>query len=315
MTKLLFLVVIVVIAVLYSIIKEFVRKSKAGGGAAGSAKPGESPIDFMVVLSSPLQFPEGELWTTLMDSFREQWGTQIVCAEMSKFSDPSKGLRQFLLTDRVDQIHLMHIGQPIGDDMVQLMLEPWMSLSEEQKKALTSNKASVRVHYYMGQSAHPAKQVEKTLKVVLALLNLPEAVGYLSLSGQFYNPKEKMLPLLGRNSLDANGVFLTGTSVQVTQDNNRMWMHTHGMEQFGVPDLQVKFDDQGENQYFNNLIGNTALYLMNKGPVLKPGHTAELAGDGIIYRIKAVTGSDRSHFGEYGAIEIEKDPQQKPAGS
>lgn len=199
---------------------------------------------------------------------------------------------------------------------LQLIFRYYPSLSDKQKNRLTSNKATVRVHYTSEIACSAKQHAELALKVVFALLKLPNAIGYLCRSGQFYNPKEKIMPLINQKILKNSTLFFAGVCIQVTQDDsNRMWMHTHGMEQFGIPDIQIKYDDRELKAQYFNLIGNTALYLLDKGPVLKPGHTTELAGDGIIYRIKAVTEDDKKHFGECDVIEIVRDSHQKAAGS
>lgn len=294
---------ILTVIVLCFIIFRFVQKPKMAGGA-GIEEPGESPIDFIVLFSSPLKLTDGSEWTSLMDCFRKQWRTSIICKEVNELSGPSKKMKQFILTDTIDHLHLTYEERPLDSELAQILINSNPLLSDDQKVLMVNSKAYIRVHYFTGESRNSVRRVDIALKTVICLLSQPESIGYSSIAGQFYHTKDYLEPLLQQKSLSNNDIMLAGTIMQFTQDDDdRMWIHTHGMEQFGVQDLQVKFDDESRTDYFYNLISNLALYLIDKGPVMKPGHTAELAGDGIIYRIGAVKDED-SHFGMYGALDI-----------
>lgn len=81
-----------------------------------SSDTDESLIDYIVVYSEFIQFLQDESWTTLIDSFFEQWETPVVCIEIAEESNLSKGIREFLFTDNFNQMRLTYIEKPIGDE-------------------------------------------------------------------------------------------------------------------------------------------------------------------------------------------------------
>jgi hypothetical protein len=81
-------------------------------------------------------------------------------------------------------------------------------------------------------------------------------------------------------------------------------MHTHGLDQFNVPDLQTRFRDSKQHEYYWELISDASIYTIENGPVLKPGDTAELKGDGVIYEIVSAKIDPDHPFGSFGCLEI-----------
>jgi len=57
-------------------------------------------------------------------------------------------------------------------------------------------------------------------------------------------------------------------------------------------------------QYFWELISDASIYMIENGPILKPGHTAELQGDGVLYEIHAAPPDPEHPFGSFGCLEI-----------
>ena len=115
-----------------------------------------------------------------------------------------------------------------------------------------------------------------------------------------------MESFLKNTSLASADLFLLFTNTHWAKRDNENWIHTHGMEQFGLPDIQVKFTENAKASYYRELLNNTAIYCIKNGPVLQVGDTAELAGDGVMYKINAVKKDVEHPYGHFGAIEITK---------
>lgn len=110
--------------------------------------------------------------------------------------------------------------------------------------------------------------------------------------------------MVGANSeFDPSLMFVLLGNMHAVR-NGGCWVHTHGLEQFGAPDIEVHFEDEKQLSYFTELVGNAAMYVATQGPVLKIGDTTEMGGDGIVYRIVEVENNPEHSYGAYGAIGI-----------
>ena len=67
-----------------------------------------------------------------------------------------------------------------------------------------------------------------------------------------------------------------------------------------------KFKEESELLASRELLSDTALYLLDNGTVLQAGHTMELAGDGVIYKIEAVKNNPEAFFGPLGGLEVSR---------
>ena len=82
------------------------------------------------------------------------------------------------------------------------------------------------------------------------------------------------------------------------------------LELWASPDAQINMT--GNDVYlagtWNNPIATGSFaassFTINTGAVMKPGDTAELDGNGVIYDLKASPMRSRGHYGKYGALEI-----------
>lgn len=65
--------------------------------------------------------------------------------------------------------------------------------------------------------------------------------------------------------------FLTTHCVQEKDRPNRFWVHTHGMKQFGCPDLEVRMVSERGKEPTSQLLPRLTNYLIKHGPVFKDG--------------------------------------------
>ena len=88
-------------------------------------------------------------------------------------------------------------------------------------------------------------------------------------------------------------------------EEGKYWAHSHGMEQFGLPDVECPYHDADRHDYFYQLVGDACLYMIENGPVLSIGDTAELQGDGVIFKVAE---GSKEGFGRFGCLRLEQLP-------
>jgi hypothetical protein len=91
----------------------------------------------------------------------------------------------------------------------------------------------------------------------------------------------------------------------MVQNGPIIWYHCHGMEQFGLPDLESR-GPLVEVETARQLVEQGVLYLLANGTALHPGLTLEAfdgdsAGMIRVAQARAVSGHS---YGAYGALEL-----------
>lgn len=267
----------------------------------GKDKPQDYCINLCVTLSDVVQLDSSEV----MKSFKDQWGTSIACEENKAWADAKRKLRCYLVTEGTHAVVLKVQGEPLPKNLLDMTAMGTTNLSADQKNALLSHKGCILVEYMLGSKDKTGcDRVRFTTQLLITIFKLCPATGYVNLSAQDYRPKEKIKPFLDLHELEPTVLYLASITEHLTEDGKLTWLHTHGMEQFGVPDLEMKYPDRDKTSYYSDVLRNAALYLIDHGRIMKPGDTAELAGDGVIYRIESPKGESATHFGKYGGLSI-----------
>jgi len=91
--------------------------------------------------------------------------------------------------------------------------------------------------------------------------------------------------MLGKKVLQLEDLYLMFVSTQQVDYGTRYWLHTHGLEQFNLPNLEITFQDRDKLGYYQMVLDNMAIYILENGNILKSGETAEIMGDGVNYLI------------------------------
>lgn len=264
-------------------------------------------IQFIVPLSRPCQIDANGI----VHNFRRQWRIKTTCTENPEWGDAERGTKVYVMRNEFNNMLLTYYNEQFSPEMVNLALShPEFSgnlkLDEVQKKTLKENKAFIVADYKMGPP-DAKKRVYFSAQVLITLLELESAIGYFNRSAQMYRAKEHLKPFFQQRILDPGDLFILFGNIQLAVDKGRYWAHTHGLDQFDIPDIQV-FTDEGDSiKYYWSLIGDAALYCIDNGPILKVNDTCELMGDGIIFRIKAAKEDPNHPFGRCGAIELTKE--------
>ena len=264
-------------------------------------KQPEFYIHFCIPLSTAIEFDTNQI----MKKFREQWGIKIACGENPEWSDSDMKIRKYLLTDGANNLLISVDERPLPSYLSNFSIDSVHNLDADESSSFLDHKAYILIKYVMGDSS-AMERVKFSVQSLLTLLQYDSAIGYVNVSGQVYRPKIMVEPLFERTFLEPIDLFLLCTNTHLVKNDSEHWIHTHGMEQFGLPDIQVKFTENAKASYYRELLNNTAIYCIKNGPVLQVGDTAELAGDGVMYKINAVKKDAEHPYGHFGAIEITK---------
>jgi len=235
------------------------------------------------------------------------WGKEVACERATEPSAAVDGAPTYVVRARGHSLRLIASPSSLRPDLTETAIQGVPDLDASAIDALRQHRGHIMLSYLSGLD-RPRERAAFCAEVLFTLLKKHGALGYVDIPAMLYRSKTGADSSLAREELldDVELFFLLVNTHSVDMETS-FWIHTHGMEQFGCPDLQVSFRDEDQHSYYRDLISNAAAYMIERGPILKPGHTAELAGDGIIYRIKPVK-PDRDHpFGRYGAIELVPD--------
>ena len=167
--------------------------------------------------------------------------------------------------------------------MVNIITLPIYGLSENEIMQVKNNQAYINIDSSSKKNAN--NMVLCAGELLLSLLENDRAFGFVDYASQYYIPKTRLVDsYLVKSSLDLNDLYRLFVSVQEVYDTNGVWMHTHGLEQFGLPNLEISFSNKDELSYFKMVIDSTAIYMLENGNILKPGDSMDL-GDGNVYKI------------------------------
>lgn len=272
--------------------------------------PTHEPADRILTrIVIPLRNPIDLDGKALARRYHAEWGGVLKCETLAMSRPNAPRLR---LSEEGETLNLSGEASPIPQDLVEA------SIDSAKQSALPSLLDDHGIAAYRENRAHliiesPVSretgrfQCALAVQVLLTMLKGFDAtVGYNAVSALMYRSRDPVLALLAKNpKFDASSMFNLLGNVHAVR-NEAFWLHTHGMEQFGLPDLEVHFDDGNQRGYFMRLLGNAAVYMIHQGRVLKVGDTSEMAGDGIGYRIVPVKPNPGHQFGRLGAVAISR---------
>jgi len=268
----------------------------AGCGRKSVHEGPETHLHLVALLSRPTALTG----SALARRMSERWGLQV----QSVGERSERGTREFVLEGDAHRVRVLVQPKPLPPDLTRLVDEGAPTLAPADRAALKRHRAVVQVDY-IGGSAPPVEQAGFAARAILTVAELPGFVGYVDPTAMLYRPASVLADFREQRSLSREELYLLLVEVHsVEEEDGGLWMHTHGMEQFGAPDVEARFTDKRRWQYYWELLANAALYMMERGPVLKPGHTAELAGDGVIYEARAAKADPEHPTGAKGRIEL-----------
>ncbi len=235
--------------------------------------------------------------------FNMKWKTQAKCEESKDNGLVEKGEIAYLVGDGINKVRITVGNQPVPSKLIDTTILGNQKLTDADKESLRKHKGYILVHYPL-KSDKPTERIHFTAQLLLSLLQMHDSLGYMNASAMLYTPQRECKKFFKNDMLEATDLFTLFVGLHLVDEGDVLWLHTHGMEQFGTPDLQVRFKEKDRQKYYWELISNASVYMINMGPVLKPGDTAELKGDGNIYKLKSGKKDTENEFGAFGSLEI-----------
>lgn len=232
-----------------------------------------------------------------------RWGSESTCRERKVPSDLAT--KTYLVHNEGHTLTLNVSSQPLPGEMAPLIAAvPPSRLSEEEVQRLKSHTAHVLISYRGGPGA-ANERILATAQVLLALLRLDGAVGLSNVPAQSYIPAGR-LPEGARvkKELDASDLYNLFANTELVNNGEELWLHTHGMAQFYLPDLEVRFQDKERLGYYEALLGNAAVYMIGNRVTMKPGETARLPGDDTLYQVVAGEADESQRCGVIGLARV-----------
>ncbi|HDP96684.1 MAG TPA: DUF4261 domain-containing protein [Euryarchaeota archaeon] len=240
-----------------------------------------------------------------MDRFVKRWGRNLQCLEMPVKNDHRQKIDRYRLSDQKSFVVISRIEQSLPLHFLEKFVSSCCEsaivneVEEHQNKALLGH-----VHHILLENSvtreNGISQTALIGQTLLSMLEYENVIGHAALSAELYHPKEWAGSHLRDRQCSPQTLFLLlGNIHSVT--NREQWVHTHGMEQFGLPDIEIVFNDPDKLDYFTELIGNVAISMIGSGKELSNGDTIEYAGSGVFFKIVEARKRADHSFGDFGA--------------
>ena len=240
-----------------------------------------------------------------MDRLIKRWDRKLQCQEMPVKNDLQQKIDRYRLSDMDSFVVISSIEQSLPahfiDEFVASCCESAIvrEMEEHQNKALLSH-----VHHILLENSVTRENgvAQTTLigQILLSILEYENAIGHAALSAELYCPKEWAESYLRDQQFGAQTLFLLfGNIHSVT--NREQWIHTHGMEQFGLPDIEIVFNGRDKLTFFTELVSNVAISMIGNGKELSNGDTIDYAGSGNFFKVVEARKRTDHSFGDFGA--------------
>ncbi len=265
---------------------------------------GQAPLPhYHIHLCIPFAGPAGLNVATIRRQFAERWKTEIACGEAPQLEPAQEGVTTYLMGNGIHNVRLSVSRNPLPPNLVNVTIGAAPALTDAEKTALEKHQGYISLDYLQGPE-DPAARVRFAAQTLLLLAQLDSALGYINVSAMLYRTRTQIESFFGLSELKSTDLYLLFVQIHSVDDEGALWLHTHGLEGFDLPDLQVRFTDRSQQQYYWGLLSDASVYMIERGPVFKPGDTAELTGDGVMYEIKSVRPDTDHPFGSFGCLEI-----------
>ncbi len=256
---------------------------------------------FIIPLRERISIDNGKFGQHSIDLWGEE--NALFCVQLERLKQLTSTKSALSITDFTHWAVFKLLDAPLDRQQVERIINVPDTLTPVQQAALRTHKAALVIEMLSGTSDRVAC-AQFAVKALKTVLQYDEALGCVVEAHGGYWPKEAIDQYQRADDMKTLLLLLTRTELFLAADGFSYLTHLHGMEQFGLPDLRVKFFNWEDAEYYRALVERCALYALRDGQVMEAGEIAELIGDGVIYRINEVTQQERSHFGRYGALAL-----------
>jgi hypothetical protein len=231
-----------------------------------------SSIDLIIPLSEPFSLDA----PALSNSFNSRWGDNISIKK-------GDGDQSYKISCNGQTFSVNVNNQPLQSSMINIITLPVYGLTEDEIAQIKNTRAYININSSSNKNEN--NMVLFAGKLLISLLYDHRALGFADYAAQYYIPKRRLEnSYMSKSNLDLSDLYKLFVSVQEVYDTNGIWMHTHGLEQFGLPNLEISFSNKDELSYYKVVVDSTAIYMLENGNILKPGDVMDI-GDGKVYKI------------------------------
>lgn len=286
------LIIVVGVLVLLVVVMAILRRQRK-----------KSLLDSHIHLCIPFAVSPAVDADMVKQQFKQRWNMDVRCGEAKELSPQGEECKTFLMGNGAHKLRITVSPVPLPSDLIKVTIDGAPELAEADKSAIRNQQGYISIDYLLGPDDGLAR-VKFAAQVLLTVAELQGALGYINVSAMLYRPRSHIESFFKHPELESTDLYMLFVHTHCVEDNGTIWLHTHGLEQFSVPDLQTRFADARQHEYYWQLISDASVYMIENGPVLKPGDTAELKGDGVIYEIRSAKPEPDHPFGTSGCLEI-----------
>lgn len=246
----------------------------------------------------------------LVRTFKEMWGIDIGCGEVSGTGGKHVTGKCYVVAQGPDKnnIVLTWCIEPLDKEGLNVLVQASEGgftnnqiVSASEVNSLKNHKAYFQMDYFQGPE-DPKERMLFTAKLLLALSKGYRACGYVDSSAQAYTPLSRYPSgIFDRTEITVRDLFKLFVNVQEILDKGDVDIHTHGMDQFWLPDVQMISSREDVDRDLD-LLRNAAIYMIDTGKAMKEGEMGDVAGRE--FGVHAVKPNNEHPFGFYGAINL-----------
>lgn len=278
------------------------------GSSKEKTKNHQSYIRFIIPLSKFDTFSMDEF----LKEFLNHWKIKMPCSETNDLKKDNDQQKIYLLGNGTHSLMIKVNDCPLNKRFTDILIDASKNgftanetITDDQAFALSSHKANLELEYLLG-SDNKIDRVIFTSKVIISIFKQFTATGLVNVSAQSYLPANKLSFLLEKHDIDLADVFNLFINTQLVKSDDQIEVHTHGMDQFYLPDMILFSKDNLDISYNSNILKTACFYNIENNNALKIGDGFQLTGFQESYIITESTPYEEHPFGAFGAIELRK---------
>lgn len=275
-----------------------------GAGTPAATAPadtfsGESNINICIPLKKPIAFKT----ESLMRSHAKQWKRLLAVVEKPEWTDEETQTHAYALSDGACSLLLRVSGDMLPRPLLTIAAASGGTLDAAQRATLSRSRGYLLISNVIGAPL-AADRVKFAVQVLLSLLRQREALGYVNVSAQRYYAKARLAPYLKSTTLPPATLYTLMSGEQMLADEQTL--DVHGMEQFGLPDMEISLAKERQLSYYQAVLSTVALRSIEHNQALKEGVVIQPSNDGTAYKVHHAQEARGSEYGRYGVIILQQ---------
>jgi len=242
--------------------------------------------------------------------YMNNWQTKLVCVETNDLKKDNNNQRIYLLGNGKHNLMIKINNCPLNKEFTDILIDASKngftaneSITNEEAFALSSHKANLELEYVFG-SEEKIDRAICTSQLIVSIFKHFKAIGLVNVSAQSYIPANKLTHILQKQDLLLTDIFDLFVNTQTVKSDNVTEVHTHGMEQFYLPDMILHSKNNLDVSYNSSILKNACVYNIENNNILKVGDGFQLTGYKETFLIEKAVPEKEHPFGAFGAVGI-----------